>query len=351
MTPRNILQACSVVFALTLSGCATTPPVPMHYVNSDDIITWPALPEVPRYSHIGELTGEANFQDEGSEKTRHNVLQWLVGLLTGDALPVELEQPQAGTVDAHGRVYVSDIGRNAVFVFDSVSNQLHIWEWAGSYQRFESPIGVAIGPDNTILVADSELKVIVQLNDEGKPIKQFGMDLLKRPTGIARDAERERIYVADTHAHDIKVFNDAGQLLDTLGKRGEDAGEFNYPTHISFANDLLYITDRLNSRIQVFTPDGDNLRAFGERGLYVGNLPHPKGVAADSDGNIYVTESYYDHLLIYNAEGKLLLPIGGAGAGIGQFYLPAGVWVDNNRIYIADMYNSRVVVLQYLGGD
>jgi hypothetical protein len=46
-----------------------------------------------------------------------------------------------------------------------------------------------------------------------------------------------------------------------------------------------------------------------------------------------------------------LLPIGGTGTDVGQFYLPAGVWSDNNdRIYIADMFNGRIVILQYLGG-
>jgi hypothetical protein len=36
---------------------------------------------------------------------------------------------------------------------------------------------------------------------------------------------------------------------------------------------------------------------------------------------------------------------------VGQFFLPAGVTVDRrNRIYVDDMFNGRVVVLQYLGG-
>jgi hypothetical protein len=63
-----------------------------------------------------------------------------------------------------------------------------------------------------------------------------------------------------------------------------------------------------------------------------------------------VIESFHDHLLVYNANGEFLLPIGGTGNGVGQFYLPAGVWSDNkDRIYIADMFNGRVIILQYLG--
>lgn len=74
----------------------------------------------------------------------------------------------------------------------------------------------------------------------------------------------------------------------------------------------------------------------------------PKGVAVDKAGNVYVVESYFDYLLVFNPEGELLLPIGGTGGG-SQFYLPAGVWTDErDRVYIADSFNGRVVILQFL---
>ena len=75
-------------------------------------------------------------------------------------------------------------------------------------------------------------------------------------------------------------------------------------------------------------------------------------MALDSDGNVYVVESLHDHLLIFNREGQFLLPIGGAGYSSGQFYLPAGLWIDQgNRVYVADMFNGRVVTYLYLGGE
>ena len=87
------------------------------------------------------------------------------------------------------------------------------------------------------------------------------------------------------------------------------------------------------------------------KGTYVGNMVRPKGVAVDSDGNIYVVESYHDHLLIYDSEGRFLLPIGGNGTNIGQFFLPAGAWSDSDdRIFVADMFNGRVVIFQFVGG-
>jgi DNA-binding beta-propeller fold protein YncE len=86
-------------------------------------------------------------------------------------------------------------------------------------------------------------------------------------------------------------------------------------------------------------------------GMYIGNMVRPKGVAVDSEGNIYVVESYYDHLLVYNSKGEYLMAIGGVGTEPGKFHLPSGVWIDShNRVFVADTLNSRVSVFQFLGG-
>ena len=56
-------------------------------------------------------------------------------------------------------------------------------------------------------------------------------------------------------------------------------------------------------------------------------------------------------MLVFNAKGDLLLPIGGTGSTAGRFFLPAGAWTDDGRrLFVADMFNGRVVVLDYVGG-
>jgi hypothetical protein len=115
--------------------------------------------------------------------------------------------------------------------------------------------------------------------------------------------------VADTYAHDIKVFDDAGALLHVIGRRGSADGEFNFPTHLAWAQGELYVTDTLNNRIQVLGAEGQVLqRKFGERGLQLGQLVRPKGVSVDGEGNVYVVESYYDSLLVFSPRGEFLLP-------------------------------------------
>lgn len=350
--------AVMLVLAFTLGACATEAPRVLHFGMEDapegKRLMWPAAPEVPRFMFAGELVGEANFRKAESDRPR-GFLRWLAGLIVGEQAPVVLQRPQSGAVDTAGRVFVTDASRQAVFVFDTRAGELVVWDKAEGYANFLMPVGIAAGPDGEMLVADAELGIVARIGQRGNPGRAIGRGLLKRPTGVAYDAARGRIFVADTYAHDIKVFDREGRLVRTIGRHGEGPAEFNFPTHLAFARGELYVTDTMNSRIQVFADSGERLRlAFGARGLYVGNLVRPKGVAVDSDGNIYVVESYYDHLLMYNRDGQFLMAIGGMGRETGRFYLPAGAWVDSrNRVYVADMFNGRVVVFQYLetGGD
>ena len=357
MNARLSLPFALLGLTLFLGGCAANHLV-MNLSDSgqagNNPKVWPEPPEVPRYRYVGELTGEENFRPDNwsNRDTASKVFDWLVGLTGLKSEPVVLQRPQCGTVDAEGSIYVTDIGRGAVFVFDKPAGELKIWDIADGVTQFKSPIGIALGARNEILVADADLHSVFRLDKKGKPVGEFGRDILKRPTGLARDAARGRIYVADTYAHDIKVFDDDGKLLTVIGHRGEGDGEFNFPTHLAFAKDKLYVTDTLNSRIQVFDADGKMIEKFGKLGLYVGDLVRPKGVAVDSAGDIYVVESLYDSLLVFNDHGHLLLGLGGSGKGAGEFYLPTGVWTDDqDQIYIADMYNGRITVLQFLGAQ
>ncbi len=313
---------------------------------------WPRAPELPRYLYAGELTGEENFPRVGAEEPgrAQRFFAWLVGLGQERREPVVLQRPLGGTVDGAGRVYVTDVSRQAVYRFDPVTPGLDVWQEAAPGQRFRSPIAVAMGPGDEVLVTDAELHRVYRLGPDGAPRGEIGADQLRRPTGIARDGPRGEIYVADTEAHDIKVFDDAGGLVRRIGHEGREEGALNAPTYIAFRDDRLYVTDTLNARIQVFSREGEPLNTIGERGLFVGNLVIPKGVSVDDEGHVYVVESYYDHLLVFDSDGRFLLPIGGSGKESGQFYLPAGVWTDpNGRVYVADMFNGRVEVFQFLG--
>lgn len=345
---RGIFAALLILFA---GGCTLQPPkvAPVLEPKSTAKI-WPLPPDKPRYAYAGTLIGEKDFiaESEAQEKTR-SIFSAIIGLLVGERRYTEIQRPISGLVDQQGRVLVVDASHQAILVFDMKGRQLLKWRRAEDERFFKSPIGIASDGKTGFYVSDSELGEVFHLDQNGEPIGQFGDKILARPTGVAVDAKRGLVYVADTGEHNIKIFDSKGLLVDVLGRRGNKNGEFNAPTHLAFWNSRLYVTDTLNFRVQIFNSTGDRKLVFGRLGLRVGSMTRPKGVAVGRDGRIYVIESFYDHLLVFNPEGDLLMPIGGTGSSEGQFYLPNGVWTDEaGRVYVADMFNGRVSVFKEL---
>lgn len=347
-----------LALVMILSGCTSLQaPTTFEYFHDPDVDltqehVWPQAPENPRLRYLGSLVGEPNFPRNSTSKLLsggQNFLKKLVGLNAKNRKQIILQRPQSGVVDSKGNILVTDVSRQAVYRFDPDHKTLDIWEYAAKGLRFESPIGVAVDGRDQVWVADSRLGFVIHLDREGSPLAQIGKDQLVRPTGLAIDREKEELYVADTARSLIRVFDLHGQMLRSFGERGEGDGQLNGPTFLAFRNHRLYVSDTLNARVQVFDPEGAWQGTFGKRGLYLGDLTRPKGVAVDQDENVYVVESFYDYLLIFNKQREFLLPVGGSGHQPGQFYLPSGVWLDQDQhVYVADMFNGRIEVFQRL---
>lgn len=346
------------VLVALLSGCATEKQVlrfdPGRTMTTQRIYFPPVSDEeIPRYVYVGELIGEQNFVDVETKRRNYLIeaLKWVAGLFEVQN-PIVLQRPQSGTVDENGRILVTDVSKGAVYVFDQPNGVLDVWEYSNGYRRFSAPTGIALGPAGSVFVADSDNQEVVVLDSKGNGQRVIGTGLLERPTGLAWDAGEALLYVSDTQAHQVKVFDITGRQVRTIGQRGEEPGEFNYPTYLALNKGKLFVADTMNARVQAITLDGSAAPLIvGERGTKVGNLVRPKGVAVDSEDNIYIVESYHDHLLIFDRQARFLLPIGGAGKEAGTFYLPAGIWVDRgNRVFVADTFNGRIAVFQFLGG-
>ncbi|MDX1811542.1 MAG: 6-bladed beta-propeller [Gammaproteobacteria bacterium] len=340
-----------IILAALLGGCAGKQYHFEHHATNVEMV-WPKPPEQVRYRFVGFIAGETNFIEE---KEKRSVIgksfDWLGEFIFGESQPQVLFRPQGGFFDdANKRLYVTDIGRKAVFVFDFNENKLHLWEQADDFNKFNAPIAVAINDKNEVFVSDSAQGFVFRFDADGHFISKLGEGVLQRPTGLAFNKATKQMFVADSAAHKVYAFNEQGKVDFVIGdRRSSKDGLFNSPTYLTIAHEKLLVVDTLNSRVQLFDLNGKWLQSFGKRGMFIGDMPRPKGVAVDSQGNIYVVESYYNHLLIFNGKGEPLMPIGGQGSKAGQFDLPAGVWIDGkDRVYVADMFNSRISVFQYL---
>ncbi len=303
---------------------------------------WPLPPEKPRVRH---LTTFITPEDLGAKK---GFFAKLWEFIAGKDDVDRIISPHGVTADGKGKIYVADWGAARVHYFDFKKKK---------YDQFSkiktgnlvSPIGAALDGRGLLYITDSALRrVFVFKGSKNK--KVIGDDSLKRPTGIAINKKKKRIYVVDTLGHRVDVFGVDGRKQFSFGKRGVGAGEFNYPTHIAVdPKGTVYVMDTLNFRIQIFDAQGTFLSIFGSNGTGIHDFIKPKGIAVDSQGHIWVSDSLRNSIQVFDRKGKLLLIFGKMGIKKGEFNVPAGLYIDGrDRLYVADSYNYRVQEFQYL---
>ncbi len=341
VTPRRILPAALVVLAaFTILSCASVPkgePVSLR---------WPEPPLTTRITFVGLLRNQGDLGRSAGER--------FVEALLGKRVTDSLSQPMGVIPSRDGkRLYVTDYARPGVYVFDFENRRMSFLGAKGP--GFTDPVGVALDDRENIYVVDSTPRMIRVFDPGGRFLRNITHETLERPTGIAIDARRGRIYVADSaHIssgnHVIRVFDLEGNYLREFGGQGSEAGRFLSPTYLALDEQgNLYVADTMNARVQAFDPEGRHIKTFGERGDTFGMFDKPKGVAVDTFGNLYVVDSSWSNVQIFNPRGDVLLFFGGRGRLPGLLFNPTGISIDrDNRIYVADAFNGRVAIYQLI---
>lgn len=216
--------------------------------------------------------------------------------------------------------------------------------------NFTWPRGIAVGPDNSIVVADSSNHRVQVFDQQGKFIKEFGsygnaegeFDCL---AGVAVNRIGQFI-IADRYNHRIQVFDPSGNFLRSFGSQGGGDGRFSYPWGVTTdALGFIYVCDKENHRVQVFQSDGSFVGKFGSMGSKPGQLEHPHYIAVSSTNRVIVSDSNNHRVQIFDINGKVTTTFGSEGSDEGLFKFPRGVAVDDQGyIFVADSGNNRIQI-------
>lgn len=247
-------------------------------------------------------------------------------------------------------MWVADAGGHCLHLFDLQNRSYKTIERAGP-SRLLSPVGLALGPDDSIYVCDSEGVAIHRLSDRtGLLIESLRLPQeVRRPVAVSYERGSQELFVVDVSAHDIKVLGLDGSLRRIVGRRGAGEGELNFPCAIAGDAELLWVVDAGNHRVQGLTRAGEPVAVFGQAGDGAGDLALPKGIALDSAGHVYVVDARFENVQVFDRTGRVLLAFGEEGIGPGQFWLPSGIFIGaNDRIWICDTYNRRVQVFEFI---
>jgi len=259
-----------------------------------------------------------------------------------------------------------------LFEFDEKGN--YVKEWGQNAYGFSFAHAIRFDKDDNLWVIDEGSNMVMKFNPQGLVTLVLGrkdeaVDYMERfleegrktdaatltapgsgagrgatfgrPTDVAFDLQGD-IFVADGYTNSrVAKFNKDGDLLKSIGKRGNQPGEFSTPHTI--ANDAkgnIYVGDRGNSRIQVFDPELNPLRI-------ISNVRAPWGIcitppnaqgqqflfSADAGGKVYKTD----------LEGKLLGWFGTFGKRVGQFHwIHEMHCVSETELYVGEAQNWRV---------
>ncbi|WP_162616221.1 S-layer homology domain-containing protein [Paenibacillus lutimineralis] len=250
--------------------------------------------------------------------------------------------------------------------------------------ELNNPSGVAVDSTGNLYIADSSNHRVRKVDVSGKisTIAGTGTGGYSGDGGPATSAQLNNpyrltldsvgnLYIVDYSNDCIRKVDVSGNISTVAGGRGNgysgDGGpatsaKLSYPDGVAVdSSGNLYIADKGNHRIRkvdtsgtISTVAGTGVRGYSGDGgdAASAQLNSPLGVAVDSSGNLYISDTFNHRVRKVDATGKISTLAGTDGPGYwgdgvpaasAIFNQPIGIAVDRGgNVYIADRSNSRI---------
>lgn len=301
------------------------------------------------------------------------------GYKDGPALQALFDLCQGITVDKDHNLYVADIynrlirkisrdGTVSTLAGNTQDGPYDVKDGRGNEASFSSEIyGITMSGSGSLLVTDTHRIRRITLDGQVTTITTFAA------TGSPCDGIVEtqgRIVITYNFYGDIGVIHSNGTVSVLAGQRrnsgsGDGKGEealFNYPKGLTADTDgNIFVADKNNHTIRKITPDGQVSTLAGTpgvKGFRDGLSSHalfayPRDVAITPDGTLIVTDKANYAIRIVFKDGRVTTLAGGVKgyndgvASDAQFLYPYGVCVDSGgTIYVTDMHRVRKIFFQ-----
>jgi DNA-binding beta-propeller fold protein YncE len=275
------------------------------------------------------------------------------------AVPSAVTLPEGTTMgaaaavafDPKGHLYVLTRGAQAFFEFDENGAFVR----AFGDKMFTRSHGLRIDADGNLWATDVGAHVVVKLNPAGDVLltlgtrgqagdwnEAAGTRLLNQPNDVAF-APNGDVFVVQGHTPgargDARVlkFDKTGKFVTSWGGKGKGPGQFDVAHGAAFdAKGLLWVMDRENQRIQVFDTNGTFVREMKYKGL-------PCSVAIGRD-YVYMVNGFAGQLVQLDLGGKVLAATGRPGKALGEFGEAHFLAISpKGDLYVADSVNGALV--------
>jgi DNA-binding beta-propeller fold protein YncE len=272
-----------------------------------------------------------------------------------------IEDEEGGRLSFPSYVFVEPV-RKEIYVIDSKARVIIYTSdffplfTLSKRNGIETPLGLTVDAEGNVYVAQAPTKDnpryrISVFNaclkwERDIYLKGFEGDESFIPNRLAID-KKGNIFVAGSYSPGVLIFNNQGQLLETISPEEEDRKvKLNNVTVDQ--TDRIYLVSEEEGHIYVYDENKKFLFKFGEKGGSTAKLSRPQAVAIDNrSGRMYVVDYMRHTVSAYDKDGKYLFEFGGLGYGEGWFQYPRGIAVDSTgRIFVADTFNNRIEIFQ-----
>ncbi len=224
--------------------------------------------------------------------------------------PPQFNHPTALLILPPRKILVSDTQNNRVVVLDE--NGLFLSSWGGqgtANGSFNLPRTISKDHFGNIWVLDSgnnRLESFSSLGDFVSVWGSFGTGtdtnnpgLMNLPLGMDLNFI-DQFIVADTGNFRLQVFNANGAPVTSQGWYGVGPYQFKEPAGVVvLPSGMIALTDGLTGRVEFFNNRFEYVGRWRAKDDMVNKdyTPHFRGMAADKDGNLYVTDMQNSVLL------------------------------------------------------
>ena len=164
-----------------------------------------------------------------------------------------------------------------------------------------------------------------------------------RPWGIAVTKDKW-IIITDNYYNCLTILDKDGRKIYSFDQKGEnDKVKITYPRGVAVTSDNhLLVTD--DHKIQKITIDGMLVKSVGVKGTGECEFNQPLGITISPlTQQIYIADLYNYRIQVLNSDLTFSHMFGTYGSGKGQFYEPNHIAIDSEGlVYVTDTKNHRI---------
>ena len=336
-TMMKIIKSVFTRFFLMLLILISCSPRLHKPIDFENIVIFPPPPDTTRIQYLTHLSNSLDITGQ-----RAGFVKFVLGEDQGKPII----KPY-GIATSKGKIYICDTILGGLEIIDLDKHTFKYFKPGGRGQ-LKKPVNCFIDKNGYLFVADVARREIVVFDEKRKFLYSIGDPRKMKITDVV--VHQNKIWACDIKNHKIHVYSkQTRKLIFSFPDAEYKTPEFLYsPTNLYVIDDRVYVTDFGDFKIKIYSLEGKFIQSIGSYGRALGQLVRPKGIAVDRDLKLYVVDAGFENVQIFDKDGKLLMFFGGSYKGPGYMWLPAKVIIDYDNLHYFQKYVDPHFELKYL---